>query len=91
MTACLIDTITYQQTYKDIGEFLIGKNTLLIHTFPSVHAFLATTSGLALKRPQNSFNEPGSVFVTVILTAADAFILFQWRNVKMYEYMEKSV
>lgn len=31
----------------------------------------------------------GSVFVTVTLTATDVFILFQWRNVKMYEYVEK--
>ena len=53
--------------------------------------FFTTTSGLAVKRPQNSFNELGSVFVTVTLTAADVFILFQWRNVKMYEYMEKNV
>lgn len=31
------------------------------------------------------------MFVTVTLTAADVFILFQWRNAKMYEYMEKNV
>lgn len=31
------------------------------------------------------------MFVTVTLTAADVFILFQWRIIKMYEYMEKNV
>lgn len=59
--------------------------------FPMFIHSLATTSGLALKRPQNSFNELGSVFVTVTITAADVFILFQWRNVKMSEYMEKNL
>ena len=90
MTECLLDTITYQQTHKDRGIFN-WKNALLIHTVSSVHTLFATTSGLSLKRPQNSFNEPGSVFMRVILTAADAFTLFQWKNVKLYEYTEKNV
>lgn len=63
----------------------------MIYAVPNVHTFFATTSGLALKRPQNSFNELRSVFVTVTLTSADVFILCQWRNAKMYEYMEKNV
>lgn len=50
--------------------------------------FLQPNSGFSLGRAQNSFNKMGSVLVTATLTAADVFI-FQWRNVKMYEYMEE--
>lgn len=87
MTACLTGTINYQQNKKEKGEYLIGKMRSWFMLFQMREHFLQPHLGFSLGRPQNSFNEIGSVFVTV--TAADVFILFQWRNVKMYEYMEK--
>lgn len=83
MTACLTGTINYQQTKKEKGEYLIGKmHSKWFMLFQMCEHFLQPHLGFSLGRPQNSFNEIGSVFVTATLTAADVFILFQWRNVK---------
>lgn len=68
------------------------KNALMFYAVPNVCTFFCSYIWVcSKKKPQNSFNELGSVFVTVTLTAADVFILFQWRIIKMYEYMEKNV
>lgn len=91
MTACLTGTINHQQTKKEKGECLIGKAQSLFMLFQMREHFLQPHLGFSLERPQNSFNEIGSVFVTATFTAADVFILFQWRNIKMYEYVEKNV
>lgn len=59
--------------------------------FQMCEHFLQPHLGFSLGKPQNFSNEISSVFVTATRTAADVFILFQWRNVKMYEYVEKKV